>query len=71
MHLSDIRASKTFNDLKPAIELLCREMQKMTWGEFNAYRRTLESAAKAIGIEYQALDSYAITYQRNVLKKLV
>lgn len=45
MTIQNIRDAKTFEDLKPAIKLLCDKMQVMTYGEFLAYKRTLESQA--------------------------
>lgn len=63
MKLQDIRDADSFEALKPAIRLLCDKMQEMTWGEFNAYRRTLENQAIKVGSTVKALNEYAEHYQ--------
>jgi len=61
--LNYIRNVKTFDELKPAIILLCNEMQKMTWGEFNAFKRTIENKAKDLNISLDRTNEYAENYQ--------
>ncbi len=63
MTLQNIRDAKTFDELKPAIKLLCDKMQIMTYGEFTAYKRTLESQAVKVGSSVKALNDYAEQYQ--------
>lgn len=63
MSLQNIRDSETFEQLKPAIKFLCDEMQKMTYGEFLAYKRTLESQAVKVGSSIKELNIYAERYQ--------
>lgn len=63
MTLQNIRGAKTFNDLKPAIKFLCDKMQVMTWGEFCAYKRTLESQCVKVGSTIKDLNAYAENYQ--------
>jgi hypothetical protein len=61
--LQDIRDAKSFEALKPAIRFLCDEMQKMTYGEFLAYRGTLQSQCIKIGHTLVELNAYAENYQ--------
>lgn len=61
--LQTIRNATTFDQLKPAIEFLCDEMQKMTWGEYTAYKRTLEDQAVKVGSSIRDLNIYAVEYQ--------
>jgi hypothetical protein len=61
--LKTIRDAQTFDDLKPAIRFLCDEMQKMTWGEFTAFQRTLESQSLKVGISLKEMNAYAENYQ--------
>ena len=63
MTLQKLRDAKTFCDLKPGIKFLCDHMERMTWGEFVAYKRTLESKALELGITLDALNLYAENYQ--------
>lgn len=65
MTLQKIREAKTFDDLKPAIKFLCDNMQKMTWGEFIAYRRTLENQAIKVGSTLKDLIEYTEQYQES------
>lgn len=61
--LQVIRDAKTFNDLKPAIKFLCNNMEAMQWGEFIAYKRTLENQAVIVGITVKELNQYAEQFQ--------
>lgn len=63
MTLQKIREAKTFEDLKPAIKFLCDNIQKMTWGEFTAYKRTLENQAEKVGATLKDMNEYAEQYQ--------
>ena len=61
--LEDIRNATTFEALKPAIEFLCDVMQNMTWSEYNAYKRTLETQAAKVGASLKELNDHAENYQ--------
>ncbi len=63
MRLQDIRQTETFEALKPAIKYLCDHMEAMAWGEFNAYKSTLEQQAIKIGATVKDLNEYAEQYQ--------
>lgn len=63
MTLAEIRLAKSFEDLKPAIRYLADNMLGMTYGEFIAYRRTLEDQATNIGVSLQTINEYATNYQ--------
>jgi hypothetical protein len=63
MTLQSIRDSKNFEELKPAIRFLCDEMQKMAWGEFSAFKRTIEDQAIKAGSNLRELNEYAENYQ--------
>lgn len=63
MKLNEIRNTKNLNDLKPAIRFLCDNMQKMSFGEFLAYKRTIESQCEKINISYKEINDLAEKYQ--------
>jgi hypothetical protein len=63
MTLKQIRDAKDFDSLKPAMRFLCDNMQAMTYGEFQAYKRTLEDQCKAIGSSLKDMNEYAENYQ--------
>lgn len=63
MKISDVRQTKSLEELKPAIRFLCDNMQSMTFGEFNAYKRTIETQARILGIAVQEINSYAENHQ--------
>jgi len=63
MKLSDVQQTKNFEELKPAIRFLCDNMQTMTFGEFNAYKRTIETQARVLGIAVQEINAYAENHQ--------
>lgn len=54
--LQYIRECKSFDDLKPAILFLCDNMQAMTWGEFVAFQRTIETQTKKLGLSLKAMN---------------
>lgn len=57
--LADIRAKTSFEALKPAIRFLCTNMERMEYGAFIAYKRTLEAQAVIVGSSVKALNDYA------------
>ena len=61
--LESIRNAESFEQLKPAVRFLCDKMQKMTWGEFNAFKRTLETQAVKVGSSVSELNAYAEQFQ--------
>lgn len=61
--LESIRNAQNFDDLKPAIRFLCDKMQVLTWGEFTAFQRTLESQSVKVGSSLKVLNDYAEQYQ--------
>lgn len=61
--LETIRNADSFEALKPAIRFLCDEMQKMTYGEFLAFKRTIESQCVKVGSSLKECNDYAETYQ--------
>lgn len=63
MTLQTIRETTSFEALKPAIQFLCDEMQKMTYGEFCAFKRTIESQCVKVGSSLKECNEYAETYQ--------
>lgn len=63
MKLQDIRGVQSFDALKPAIRLLCDDMHTMTYGEFIAYKRTLETQCVKLGHTLAEMNNYAIQYQ--------
>lgn len=63
MTLNEIRNVPTFEALKPAIRFLCDTMQDLSWGEFVAYQRTIETQAKKVGASLKILNEYAEQYQ--------
>lgn len=63
MTLQNIRDALTFDDLKPAVKFLAQNMQRMAYGEFIAYKRTLESQAVKVGSNVKALNELAEQYQ--------
>lgn len=63
MTLQEIRETKTFDQLKPAIKFLCDNMQKLTWGEFNAFRSTIESQSLKVGSNIKQVNEYADSYR--------
>lgn len=63
MTLEQIRQAKSLNDIKPAIKYLCDNMQKMTYGAFEAYKRTLESQGVKVGVSIRDLNAIAEKYQ--------
>ena len=63
MTLQEIRQSKSFDELKPSIVFLCDNMQYMTFGDFQAYKRTIESVCICLGYTYKDVNNYAENYQ--------
>lgn len=63
MTLDQVRQAKDKEELANAVEYLCDNMQKMTYGAFIAYRRTIEDRAKALGWTLQSMNEYATDYQ--------
>ena len=63
MTLEQFRQAQNVTELKPAIKMLCDKMQVMTWGEFNAYKRTLESQATKLGVSLKTINAIAENYQ--------
>ena len=61
--LANIRNAQTFDDLKPAVKFLCDNMQVMPWGDFIAYKRTLEAQAVKVGTTIAEMNKYAEQYQ--------
>lgn len=58
-NLAEIRLMESFDALKPAIRFLCAKMKQMGYGEFIAYKRTLEAQAEKVGASIKALNEYA------------
>ena len=63
MSLAKIREAKSFEELTPAIHYLCTNMQAMSWGDFCAYKGTIEHQANKLGIPFKAINDYAENYQ--------
>lgn len=63
MTLNQIRDAKDFESIKPAIRFLCDNMQAMTFGEFQAYKRTLEEKCNNIHVNLNEMNQYAENYQ--------
>lgn len=61
--LESIRLCKTFEELKPAVKFLCDNMESMAWGDFMAYKRTLESQTLKMGLSLTALNEYAENFK--------
>lgn len=61
--LKDIRNINTINELVEPIKFLCDKMHSMTYGEFIAYKRTLEHQALKVGCDIKTLNEYANEYQ--------
>jgi len=54
---------KSLDDLKPYIYFLCRNMIKMSYGEFSAYKSAIERKSRELGIDYQEINRIAEQYQ--------
>lgn len=63
MTLQQIRDAQTLAAIKPAIKFLCENMQKMTFGEFSAYKNTLQDRAVKVGSSLKELNDLAVEYQ--------
>lgn len=63
MTLQQIREAKNLEELKPAIYNLCDIMQKISYGEFIAYKNTVESQAKKLNIDLKTINKLAEDYQ--------
>lgn len=67
MTLQQIRDTKTAEGIWEGTRFLCENMQVMTYGEFLAYRRTLEEQARKLGVSITQLNNYAVMYQQEVM----
>lgn len=64
MTLAEIRLAKTLDELKPAINFLCAHMHDMTYGEFIAYKRTIEfQAINKLSVSVAEINKIAEEYQ--------
>lgn len=63
MTLAEIRNTTNLEELKPAIFFLADNMQKMTYGEFIAYKNTIMSQARKLNIDLKTVNKIAEDYQ--------
>lgn len=64
MTLNEIRQINDTKTIIKAIEFLCDNMQKMTYGEFDAMKRTIEfQALNKLGMTIQQINDIAERYQ--------
>ena len=63
MTLSQIRTATSLGDLLPAVKFLCHNMQAMSFGEFQAYKRTLENQTLVVGSDLATLNNLALEFQ--------
>lgn len=63
MSLDQIRASENLEQLKPAIIYLAQNMENMSFGEFTAYKRTIEVKANEVGVSLAQINKIAEDYQ--------
>lgn len=62
MKLEEIRTAD-LDGFKKAIIFLSDNMHEMTYGEFIAFRRTIEIKGESLGINYEKMNEMAEHYQ--------
>jgi len=63
MKLDEIRAAYSLATLTPAIKFLAERVESLSWGEFNAYKRTIENKANELGIDLKTVNEIASEHQ--------